>query len=152
MTFKVGWETTGPIPAQILCPHHEVPPMVIGTEHRKVSCLGCLSKCHRVFHSPLGSGVWAPCAVTWGAWDWVGVKEPLAVVGRRLISSSLEEIFLTMDLVKTADGLSGCDKYVLSREKYDFRGKVASQPEDFLRGEEMILVTVSIPCAGSVRT
>lgn len=54
--------------------------------------------------------------MTWGSWDWVGVKEPLTVVDRWLIPNSLEEIFLTMDLVKTADGLSGYDKYVLSRE------------------------------------
>lgn len=69
------------------------------------------------------------------------MEEPLAVVGRLLISSSLEKIFLTMDLAKTADGLSGCDKSVLSREKYEFCAKVASQSEDFLRGEAMILVT-----------
>lgn len=57
-----------------------------------------------------------------------------------------------MDLVKTADGLSGCDKSGLSREKYEFCAKVASQPEDFLRGEVTMLVTVNIPHAGSVST
>lgn len=90
--------------------------------------------------------------MTWGSWDWVEVEEPLAVVGRWLTSSSLEKLFLTMELVKTAHGLSGCDKSVLSREKYEFCAKVASQPEDFLRGEAVMLVTVSIPCTGRVST
>ena len=93
-------------------------------------------------------GLWS--VSPWGSQNWVGVKEPLAVVGRMLTSSSLEELFLTMDLVKADDGLSGYDKSVLSREKYEFRAKVASQPEDLLRREAIMLVTVRVPRAGGV--
>lgn len=44
------------------------------------------------------------------------LEEPLAVEGRMRIPSFSAEIFLPVDQVKTSDGLSGYDEFMLFRE------------------------------------
>ena len=89
--------------------------MVTGTEQTKV---GWSWQLVSLSYFTFSFGSWRVSTVC-GGLVFMGLgrlEEPLAVGGRMHIPSFSAEIFLPVDSVKTSDGLSGYDEFILFRE------------------------------------